>query len=73
MDIVCFRPHSNKRIIVVCSFPFSLWVLSALTCLLAVLWEAQKSALLGSRVAAREASDRSALHQRERRRERSIV
>lgn len=57
--------RSIRRITVVCRFPSSLWVSSALTCLFAVLWEGWKLALPGIRVAAWEESDRSALHQRE--------
>lgn len=73
MKDVYLHSIRTKKITVVCSFPFSLWVSGAPIYLLAVLWEPQKSALLGSRVAAREASERPALHQRERPRERSIV
>lgn len=43
LDIVCegcmLTLRWNKKITVVCSFPSSLWLLSALTCLLAVSWE----------------------------------
>lgn len=69
VDIVCFiygdlHSGGTKKVTVVCSFPFSLWVLGALTCLFDVLWEGQKLALQGNRVAAQEVSDCSTLRER---------